>query len=99
MLTETTRPSASGTIVLPPVGPRCVDATGSARRTHLTSVDRRRQSPSTRDGARGNIVTEPSRSKWWKGGEDGMRRRQFEQHLRELLTALVDGWGDAEKAA
>ena len=27
-----------------------------------------------------------------------MRRRQFEQHLRELLTAPVEGWSDAEKA-
>ena len=27
-----------------------------------------------------------------------MRRRQFEQHLRELLAAPVEGWSDAEKA-
>ena len=27
-----------------------------------------------------------------------MRRRQFEQHLRELLTAPVEGWSDADKA-
>ena len=28
-----------------------------------------------------------------------MRRRQFEQQLRDLMMSPVDGWSDADKAA